>query len=489
MNIPIAPDWSELLDLPLDRASVVPVFRQIYLGLRRLILAGAIPAGARLPPSRRLAERLAVSRTSVVGVYEQLLAEGYVTGRVGAGTFVAAGLREPPEPAPTSAPPRPHPLPAPALRLAALMPDLAQFGPAPFNTGRCGMDARSLAEWRGLIARHMRRADPDLLGYTDPRGNPRLREAVARYLRTSRAVHCEPEQILILSGTQQGMDLLVKVLLEPGDAVWVEDPCYPALLGAMRAARARVVPVPVDAAGMQVARGIAAAPRARVAYVTPSHQAPLGVVLSMARRLELLAWAREEGAWIIEDDYDSEFRYAGRPLASLQGIDGEEGRVIYLGSFSKVLFPGLRLGYAVVPRPLVPAFTAARYLADRQPPGLMEAVVADFLEEGHFSAHLRRMRAEYRTARDLLAEALRERLGGRLDITLPDQGMQMLARLPAGESDMALSQRGAQAGLMLRPASAYFLEAEPLNALMLGFTGHAPEALRNGVEALRALMG
>ncbi|RVT99696.1 PLP-dependent aminotransferase family protein [Rhodovarius crocodyli] len=483
----MSPDWSELLDLPLDRASAVPVFRQIYLGLRRLILAGAIPPGARLPPSRRMAEKLGVSRTSVVGVYEQLLAEGYVTGRVGAGTFVAEGLREPPEPAPSPQPPR-HPLPAPALRLAALLPDLTQFGPAPFNTGRCGMDARSLETWRVLTARHMRRPDPALLGYTDPRGNPRLREAVARYLRTSRAVHCEPEQILILSGTQQGMDLVMKVLLEPGDAAWVEDPCYPALLGALRAAGARVVPVPVDGAGLDVGQGIAAAPDARLAYVTPSHQAPMGVVLSMARRLELLAWARETGAWIIEDDYDSEFRYAGRPLASLQGIDREEGRVIYLGSFSKVLFPGLRLGYAVVPKPLLPAFTAARYLADRQPPGLMEAVVADFLEEGHFSAHLRRMRAEYRSARDVLAEALSARLGNRLGIEVPDQGMQIMARLPAGESDAALAARGAAAGLILRPASTYFLAAPPVQALMLGFTGHSAQALRNGVEALRAIL-
>ncbi|MEJ1979318.1 MAG: PLP-dependent aminotransferase family protein [Acetobacteraceae bacterium] len=204
------------------------------------------------------------------------------------------------------------------------------------------MDERTLKVWRRLTAAQLRKPDPLWLGYSDPRGSPRLREALARYLRAGRGVHCDPAQIMILSGVQQAIDLVVKILVEPGDAVWIEDPTYPAMHAALQAARAKVVPVPVDHHGLVVADGIAASPAARAVYVTPSHQSPSGVVLSMARRLELLAWARDARSWVIEDDYDSEFRYAGRPLASLQGIDRGE-RVVYLGTFSKVLFPGLRL--------------------------------------------------------------------------------------------------------------------------------------------------
>ena len=378
-----------LLSLAVDRAAATPIFRQIHDGLRRLILDGAAPPGSRLPATRLLAAQLGVARSSVVAVYEQLLAEGYIEGRVGAGSFVAAAMPAAPS-LPAIPPAAPANRPGPAARYAALRPDPAQFSALPFNTGRCTVDERTMAVWRRLTAAALRRPDPIWLGYADPMGSPRLRQALAQYLRASRAVQCEPSQIMILSGTQQGMDLVLKILVEPGDAVWIEDPTYPAMHNALRAAQAQVVPVPVDAEGLVVAAGMAAAPRARAAYVTPSDQSPSGVVLSMNRRLELLAWARDARAWIIEDDYNSEFRYAGRPLASLQGIDRGE-RVIYLGTFSKVLFPGLRLGYAVVPHELLDAMVAARHLTDRHAPGMTESVMTEFIELGHFGAHLRRM--------------------------------------------------------------------------------------------------
>lgn len=467
---------AEALLITLDRASAVPLLRQVYLELRRAILAGAIPPGGQLPPTRALAAQLGIARNSVVAAYEQLLAEGFIEGRVGAGSYVSRDMPEPLELPPAAAPPPP-----------ASIPHAGQYGTAPFNTGRCSLDDRTLQVWRSLTMRHLHKLDPGLLGYADPRGALPLRQAISRYLRAARAVRCEPEQVVVTAGAQQAIDLILRVLLEPGAPVWLEDPCYPAVQAALVAARARIVPVPVDGLGLEVAAGIAAAPEARLAYVTPSSQYPLGVVLSMARRLELLAWARREGAWVLEDDYDSEFRYAGRPLASLQGID-DGGRVIYIGTFSKVLFPGLRLGYAVVPTALLEPVLAARLLTDWYPAALQEGVVTDFLAEGHFAQHLRRMRQHYRLARDALVEALRARLPGQLAVEVPEQGMKLLARLRPGLSDLAVSAAAARRGLVARPVSPMFLAAPPVQGLMLGFSGHEPGALRWAARELAAAL-
>ena len=483
-------DWSGLLSLSIERQAAMPIFRQLHNGLRHAILSGAAASGSRLPATRLLATRLGVSRTSVVSVYEQLLAEGYVEGRPGAGTFVSQDVLRPPvapEVAAAAPPPPPASRPTPAARYASLKPDDAQFGAVPFNIGRCTLDERTLRIWRGLTAAQLRKPDPLWLGYSDPRGSPRLREALARYLRAARGVHCDPAQIMVLSGTQQAIDLTVKILVEPGDAVWIEDPAYPAMHAALQAARARVVPVPVDRHGLVVADGIAACPVARAVYVTPSHQSPSGVVLSMARRLELLAWARDARSWVIEDDYDSEFRYAGRPLASLQGIDRGE-RVIYLGTFSKVLFPGLRLGYAVVPYELLDAMIAARHLTDRHAPGLTEAVVTEFIEQGHFGAHLRRMCARYRVARDGLVAAARAKLGTFMEVDAPDQGMHVTARLRPGLDDAAIARAGLARGVVLRPMSPLYLATPPVSGFMLGFTGYDMPSMQAGVDRLAAVL-
>ena len=478
---------SDLLTLSIDRADGTPLFRQLYNALRRAILSGAAAPGSRLPATRELAAQLGVSRTSVVSVYEQLLAEGYAEGRTGAGTFVARDVQAPPPAPKSTTPASPAEKPGPAARYAGLKPDYRQFATIPFNTGRCSLDETTLKLWRKLTAAQLRKPDPLWLGYSDPLGSPRLRVAVARYLRAARGVQCDTAQVMIVSGVQQAIDLVVKVLVEPGDAVWIEDPTYPALHAALRAAQARVVPVRVDDHGLVVAEGVAACPVARAVYVTPSHQSPSGVVLSMARRLELLAWARDARSWVIEDDYDSEFRYAGRPLASLQGLDRGE-RVIYLGTFSKVLFPGLRLGYAVIPHELLDAMTAARFLTDRHAPGLTESVVTDFIEQGHFGAHLRRMCAQYRVARDFLAGAARARLGGHLDITVPDQGMHLVAKLPPGCSDVALARAALALGVVVRPLSPLYVAAPAVQAVMLGFTGYDTRELAAGVERLAAVL-
>lgn len=473
----------ELILPALDRGGSVPILRQLYLALRGAILSGVLAPGARLPPTRTLAGQLGLARNTVVAAYDQLLAEGFIEGRIGAGSFVSRDLPDDLD----TAPPAP-PAPEPASAIAPDGPALDELSARPFNTGRTGWDDRSQRLWRGLTLRRLGTPDPAMFGYGDPRGSRALREAIARYLRAARAVRCDPDQVVVTAGAQQAIDLVLRVVLRPGDPVWVEDPCYPALRGALAAAGAAMIPVPVDAQGMEVARGIAAEPAARLAYVTPSSQYPTGVVLSMARRLELLAWARRAGAWLLEDDYDSEFRYAGRPLASLQGID-EAGRVIYVGTFSKVLFPGLRLGYAVLPPPLLGPVLAARLRTDWHPATLAEGVVTDFLAEGHFTGHLRRMRLQYRAARDALVAALREETPEALAVEAPDQGLKLLARLRReGQGDVAVAQAAARRGVVARPVSPMFLAAPPVQGLMLGFSGHEPAALRRAARVLAAVL-
>ena len=353
----------------------------------------------------------------------------------------------------------------------------------PFITGRTSVDVQTVEAWRAISSRRLRKADPIDYGYSDPFGLPALRAEIAEYLRAARAVRCEPEQILIVSGAQQAIDLSFRVLLNPGDAAGVEDPCYPATRAALQALGAKIVPVPVDESGIVVAKGVATDPDARLAYVTPSHQYPSGAAMSMARRLELLAWARNRGAWIIEDDYDSEFRYAGRPLASLQGLLQNEC-VIYVGTLSKVLFPGIRVGFAVIPRDLMDAFAGARFLADRHPSTLQQAVVADFLKQGFLTSHIRRMRQRYREARDFTVEVLTHCLGARAVPATPECGMQLVAYLESGLSDVAVAQAAQAHGVMVRPVSPMYLEAPSRSGLLLGFTGFDLPSLQVATERL-----
>ena len=301
--------------------------------------------------------------------------------------------------------------------------------------------------------------------------------------RTSRGARCDPEQIVVTTGTQHGIDIVIRVLPGLSREVWVEDPGYPLTRQALLAAGAKVRPIPVDRQGIDVAAGIRSAPNARAVFVTPSHQFPTGVVLSMARRLELLAWARAKGAWIVEDDYASEFRYGGRPLASLQGLDEGE-RVIYIGTLNKALFPGLRIGYAVVPHALLRAFVAARYLMDRQPSTLSQALVAAFMEEGHFAAHIRRIRLLYRDQRDELVAALNYRLGEDLTVDAPDQGMHLVAFTRRGLSDIAIERAGRQHGVIVRAMSRLYVAAPARSALVLGFSGYPRHTITPAVERL-----
>ncbi|HEY9211493.1 MAG TPA: PLP-dependent aminotransferase family protein, partial [Ancylobacter sp.] len=361
-------DWSALIPVLPEGG---PQTAALYAAIRRLIETGTVPPLAKLPPTRDLAARLSVPRAAVVAAFEMLIADGFAEARVGSGTFVAQHV----------------PLLTSSAVEAVAPAEIPKVLPGAL--GVAVSDPRTLRTFRTLLSWHLSRPGPEHFHYGDPQGSLALREAVATYLRTARGVRCSARSIIITTGTQQGLDLVVRTALKPGDAAWIEDPCYPMARAAFAGSGIRTIGVPVDGEGLDPARGEELGPRARAAYVTPSHQFPLGVTMTMRRRLALIDWARRNDAWIIEDDYDSEFRYAGPPLTAMQGMD-DSGRVIYLGTFSKVLFPGLRVGYAVVPEPLLAKIVELRARTDRQPPTLAEAALTDLLREGHFAAHLRR---------------------------------------------------------------------------------------------------
>ena len=456
------PDWSALLPVTLPAG---PHRLALYRALRELIETRRLSPGSRLPPTRDLAVRLGIARGAAVAAYEMLVADGFAEARVGAGTRVAADV-----PALTPEPPPALPAERPPER------------PLPGTLGLTLEDPRTMRIFRRLVTHHLARPDPRLFAYGDPRGDRELRAAIADYLALARGVRCTPERILLTAGTQQGLDLVLRALLSPGDAVWMEDPCYQMALRALRGAGLTVCPVPVDTEGLDVAAGIARAPAARAAYVTPSHQFPTGVVLTLRRRLALADWAAHTGAWIIEDDYDSEFRHAGAPLTSLQGISAAD-RVIYLGSFSKILFPGLRLGYLVLPAALVEPVTALRARVDRFPPSLLEPAMTEFLAAGHLSAHLRRARRTALAARDALVAGLAE---AGLSVRPPDQGLHLIAGLPEGVSDRATLPVLHAAGLGARALSEFCIETPARSGLVIGFGGVTAATL---TEITRRLAG
>lgn len=480
-------EWSELLHLSVDAETDRPIFLQIYLQIREAIVSNALAPGAKLPSSRQLAERLNVSRTSAVSAYEQLLAEGYVVGRGGSGTYVSSDVPAPVR-AKKQAGAAPRSQTAPTVsrageRYRAFGAEVAIAPMAPFMTGCCSVDAMTIEAWRRIGVAQMRHFDRMALSYADPVGEADLRREIAAYLRAARAVQCSDEQVIVLSGAQQAIDLSLRTLLNPGDAVWIEDPGYAATREALKAAGARLVPVSVDAQGLDVGAAKAIADDARAAYITPSHQYPTGAAMSLQRRLELLAWAEQAGAWIIEDDYDSEFRYAGKPLASLQGLD-RSGRVIYVGTLSKLLFPGLRLGYAVAPAALIDMFRGARFLSDRSPPTLQQAMAAEFMRQGCLTSHIRRMRQLYREARDVTVEAIGRQMGDLVEIETPECGMQLVVHFRDPVSDIAIAEAAGARGIMVRAVSPLYIQAPPRQGLVLGYSGFDTHQLRTAAATL-----
>ena len=470
-----------------------PLYQQIYDGYRVAILEGTLRPGQRVTSTRALALALGISRLPVLTAFEQLLHEGYIEGRAGSGTYVASSIldqvdgagssRRPEAPArPLLRKPRPSRTGRDVAGRDVELPHQPTDSGA-FRVSLPALDHFPNKTWARLVSRHARRMPVELLAYGDPAGHLPLRHAIADYLRTARAVACDASQILIVSGSQMALQLCARVLLKPGDAFCFEDPGYPGARNALGATGAVVRTVPVDDEGLVVRSMGAGKQAARLAYVTPSHQYPLGVSMNVTRRLELLEWARRHQSWIIEDDYDSEYRFASRPLGALQGMD-QASRVIYIGTFSKVLFPALRIGYVVAPAALVDDFVEQRRALDLFPATLYQLALTDFLRQGHFARHIRRMRAIYLKRRDALVEEIRRRLGDTLTIVNADAGMHLTAWLPAHIDDREVVRGAARRGISAIALSTCYAGKAAKPGLVLGFGGTPEEAVGWAVECL-----
>ncbi len=486
---------ARVADIPwigrIDRAAG-GLSRQLAQALRDAVRAGDIAPGDALPSTRTLAASLQIARGTVVEAYEQLIAEGFLESKGGAGTRVAQALaEEKPVSEPRAARRRAarSGLPAPATAFARIAQEFRPLPQVPFAVSvPAGLTAPADV-WRRLGNRLRARGPGAPAGYADPLGALPLREAIAGYVRKSRSVRCEAGQVIVTSGTQQGLFLACQVLLGPRDQAWVENPAYRGITAILESTghRDAMIRVPVDADGLDVDAGIRMAPDARAAFVTPSHQYPLGMPMSMARRNALLAWARAHRAWVVEDDYDSELRYEGYPFPSLQGLDPD--RVVYLGTFSKILFPSLRLGYVVVPDDLVDAFCGARVLMDRHPPNADQHVLAAFMAEGHLERHIRKVRNVYSDQRLELIKTLSQLLPRDLAWVEPgDQGMHLVLWLAKGMDDRAVAQLAARAGVSVRAVSPMFAAGTERSGLVLGFGGFSSAQMKGAAQRLASVI-
>lgn len=468
-----------------------PLQLQIYESVRRAIVDGVLTPGARLPSSRELAGDLGISRLTAVLAFEQLAAEGYITSRAGAGTYVNREL-----------PDADALVPASARAAIAQHPQLSQRGarlsqtprvirkipgpPRAFRIGTPALDRFPVALWHRLVSRHSRRLTIPQLDYGDAAGLPALREAIAAHVSRARGTSCTADQVIVVAGAQQGLDMIARLLLDPGDVAWVEEPGYPGAWAALTAAGARIEPVPIDEQGMVVDADSRQRNIAKLVYTTPSHQFPLGVPMSLPRRLALLRWARDARAWVIEDDYDSEFRYGSRAIPCLHGLD-TDGRVIYVGSFSKTLFPGLRLAYVIVPPDLHAPMVKARLASDIHPPTLLQGVVADLIGEGHFERHVRRMNTEYRARLQALEEAVHRYCDGALQLRPVLTGLHAVADVLTGDA-ADIAHEALSRGIETMPLSAYYAKhtQSSANGLVLGFGSVPPRVVTESVKRLAA---
>lgn len=479
------------LSLPAPPAGM-PLYRWLYEQLRTAILEGRLRPASRLPATREVGRTYKLSRATVVAAFEQLKSEGYVEGRTGSGTYVSKVLPEQLLHAGGAHPQSPLShrhitFSSYAKRLQPFRSVAAQPVRA-FRANQPALDLFPTNLWAQVASRRLRRASAQLLAGGETLGYRPLREAVAEYLNTSRGVHCATEQVLIVSGAQEGLDRTARLLLNPQDAAWMEQPGYPGAAAVLRAAGARICGVPVDSEGLDLDRGIKRWPRPRLLYVTPAHQFPLGVTMSLRRRLALLEWARKSGVLIFEDDYDSEYRYSGRPLPALQGLD-RAGVVIFGGSFSAVMFPAMRLGYLVVPPEMVEVFAAAQSVSTHHPPLLGQAVLCDFIREGHFARHIRRMREVYAERLGVLLEAATKELRGLIEISNVEAGLQTIGYLQEGFSADQIVSQAAKRQVELKSVGPYYAsKKKPTNGLVLGFAAVEPKELQRGVKELARLL-
>jgi GntR family transcriptional regulator / MocR family aminotransferase len=481
--------------IKLDNGLSLPLHKQLYDELRQAILEGRLLPGRRIPSTREMAKSLGVSRSTVTQSYEQLLSEGYLETVIGSGTYVCKQLPD-------------DLLNSQAVKITDKITystiKLSQYGKILVNTenvprihekkleisfryGRPAFNEFPIKLWRSLLSRYCC-ASLDWLDYSvEPLGYKPLREAIASYISRVRAVNCEPEQILITNGTQQALDLIMRLLIEPGEVIALEEPGYLSARLIFQTSGAKLLPVAVDESGLIVSKLSYANKNIRLVYVTPSHQFPTGATLSLPRRLELLAWAAQNGALIIEDDYDSEYRYGDRPIPALQGLDKSDS-VLYIGTFSKVLFPSLRIGYLVLPKSLVAIFTRAKWLNDRHLPLLEQQVLADFIVEGHLERHIRKMRSLYDCRRQVLVQALKFHFGEKAVILGEKAGLHIMVKLKIHLDDDEIIQRAAKVGVGMLSASQHYLDSPNSGEFIFGYGELNEQQLVEGICRLREIL-
>ncbi|POZ61059.1 PLP-dependent aminotransferase family protein [Chromobacterium alticapitis] len=473
-------DWlCEFLRAQLQKDGGENLSRQLYRQLRELIRQARLAAGSPVPASRQLAANLAIGRNTVLAAYEQLIAEGYLESRHGSGTYVCQAFS-------AAAPPAPCPRGTLSLRGRQLQQHsrLPSARLGAFIPGQPELEQFPHQQWQKCLARGQRSAPLEWMHYQRQGGLPALRHALAEYLFLTRSVRCSPEQILVTSGTQAGLALTAKLLADPGDIAWLEEPGYAGAQAAMLEAGLAYRPIAVDEQGLRTDAG---AEPPKLIYTTPAHQYPTGVAMSLARRLELLKLASRHNSWIIEDDYDGEFSHSASPLAALQSLDCE-GRVIYLGTFSKVMFPALKLGYLVLPAELTEAFRQCQARLQGETGYLYQAALADFIARGHFAHHIRNMRELYARRQGLLRHALSQLLGDTLPISGGEAGMHLLAGLPSGFDEWELQATAAEQGLWLRPLARHFLGPADRNGLVLGYAAVPDERILPASRLLAQLL-
>ena len=452
----------------LNKNNPATLYKQIYNTLRSAILNAELPAGTRLPSSRILASELGVSRNTVVLAFEQLQAEGFITSGIGKGTFISTQFNQSHlVKRKSKSDKKPRTSKRGQAMLDAYTSEAPSGKPPPFVPGIPALDVFPFRQWQRAVNQAHKIINASEMNYGPTEGYLPLRQSLASYLAVARGVHCSPEQIFIVNGVQQGLDLICRLLTDPGEIVWLEDPGHLGARSAFAATQTKLKPVSVDQQGLLMTIAMQQNKNGRLVYVTPSHQSPTGAIMSLERRLRLLEWARSKNAWIIEDDYDSEFRYKGQPLPALQGLI-EEAQVLYLGTFSKVFAPGIRMAYLVIPEFMVETFSHARRAVDTHSPIPLQAAMHIFIDEGHFTTHIRRMRNLYAERQKLFLQAAKKYFGESIQLSPSDSGMHLVGYVNK-KNDQALSKAAYDAGYVVPALSEYYLKKPDRYGLLFGY--------------------
>jgi GntR family transcriptional regulator / MocR family aminotransferase len=471
-----------------------PMYHRLCDWFRSAIVTGQLLPGQKIPSTRYLASELKVSRITVLYAFQQLTAEGYIESSTGSGTYVAKSIPKRAARLGINKPPRSIDRShcSGSRKISQLSGRLVPFPTLPFGldafrVGLPALDHFPVSTWSRLVARHWRRPKREMLMYGDRLGFGPCREAIAEYVTTVRGVRCDASQVMIVNGSQQGLQITARTLLDPGDQVWIEEPGYPGAVQAFHSVTENQIPVPVDDEGLDVKEGIQRCPNAKAAFITPSHQFPLGMTMSAGRRTMLLEWAFRNNSWIVEDDCDSECDFCRSPIAAVQGLDTNR-RVIYVGTFNTVLFPSLRIGYLIVPSDLVSAFSRIRQASDLTHSTLEQAVLADFIQEGHLARHIRRMRMLYMERNEMLTAEIKKQLGSTVELVSAQAGMYLVCLLPSGVEDTMVWQRAAHAGIASWPLSICYQKKPPRGGLILGYGGVDRNQIQDGIKRLSAVI-